>query len=98
MNDITCPFCQKRFELSAALKHQIEESVSKKNQEEYEAKLEKIKIEISQASEKRLRAEFEIKNKSSKLQLEDAENKRKAAEEKLLESEKERIVREEKIK
>lgn len=98
MNDITCPNCGEKFELSAALKHQIEESVSKKNQEEYEEKLEKIKIEISQASEKKLREEFELKNKSSKLQLEDAESKRKAAEEKLLESEKERIAREEKIK
>lgn len=57
MNDITCPFCKKKFELSAALKHQIEESVSKKNQQDYEEKLQKIKTEIAEATEKKFREE-----------------------------------------
>ncbi len=57
MNDITCPFCKKKFELSDALRHQIEEAVSKKQQEEYEAKLEKIKVEITKSTEEKIKEE-----------------------------------------
>lgn len=77
MNDITCPFCQKKFELSSALKHQIEESVSKKNEEEYEAKLQKIKNEISEATEKK------FKEQSLK-ELEKANKEKEILENKLL--------------
>src|ERR1035437_2638636 len=98
MNDITCPFCQKKFELSAAWKHTFEEKARNEEKAEAKEEIEKIKIQTEQELEKKLREEFENKNKSSKLQLEEAEIKRKAAEEKLSENEKERVLREEKIK
>jgi len=83
MNDITCPFCKKKFELSAALKHQIEESVSKKNQEEYESKLQKIKTEIAQATEKKFKEE-----NAKELQI--ANKEKEVLENKLLKEQKDR--------
>lgn len=75
MNDITCPFCKKKFELSQALKHQIEESVSKKNEEEYEEKLQKIKNEIAEATEKKIKAESLKELEKSNKEKEILENK-----------------------
>jgi hypothetical protein len=83
MNDITCPNCGKQFELSQALKHQIEESVSKKNQQEYEAKLEKIKTEISDATEKKFKEE-------NLKELEKANKEKEVLENKLLKEQKNR--------
>lgn len=83
MNNITCPFCKKQFELSQALKHQIEESVSKKNQEEYEKKLQKIKAEIAEATEKKFKEE-------SLKELEKANKEKEVLENKLLKEQSER--------
>jgi hypothetical protein len=83
MNDITCPNCGKQFVLSQALKHQIEESVSKKNQQEYEAKLEKIKTEISDATEKKFKEE-------NLKELEKANKEKEVLENKLLKEQKNR--------
>ena len=83
MNDITCPFCKQKFELSAALKHHIEESVAKKNQQEYEEKLQKIKAEISEATEKKFKEE-------SLKELEKANKEKEILENKLLKEQKER--------
>lgn len=83
MNEITCPFCKKKFELSDALRHQIEEAVSKKKQEEYESKLEKIKAEIADATEKKIKEE-------SQKELEKANKEKEALEEKLVKEEKQR--------
>ncbi len=90
MNDITCPFCQKKFELSAALKHQIEESVSKKNQQDYEAKLAKIKTEISEATEKKFKEE-------NLKELARANKEKEVLENKLLKEQKEREEFEKKV-
>jgi hypothetical protein len=90
MNDITCPFCQKKFELSQALKHQIEESVSKKNQQEYEEKLEKIKTEISDATEKKFKEE-------NLKELQKANREKEILENKLLKEQKEREEFEKKV-
>lgn len=83
MNDITCPFCKKKFELSDALRHQIEEAVSKKQQEEYEEKLEKIKIDVARSTERK------IKDESLK-ELEKANKEKQLLEEKLLKEQKDR--------
>jgi hypothetical protein len=90
MNDITCPFCQKKFELSQALKHQIEESVSKKNQEEYELKLRKITAEIAETTEKKIKAE-------SLKELEKATKEKEVLENKLLKEQEDREKFEKKI-
>ena len=83
MNDITCPFCKKKFELSAALRHQIEESVSKKTEEEYEEKLQKIKAEIAEATEKKIKEE-------SLRELTKANKEKEVLENKLLKEQQER--------
>jgi len=90
MNDITCPFCQKKFELSQALKHQIEESVSRKNQEEYELKLQKITAEIAETTEKKIKAE-------SLKELDKANKEKEILENKLLKEQDEREKFEKKI-
>ena len=90
MNDITCPFCKKQFELSAALRHQIEESVSKKNEEEYEVKLQKIKDEIFVTTEKKFKEE-------NLKELEKANKEKEALENKLLKEQGEREKFEKKI-
>ncbi len=98
MNDIVCPNCGKRIEISEALRHEFEEKVRKEEQSKAKEEIEKIKLQTQADLEKKLKEEFENKTKESKLQLEEAEKKQKELQEKLTLAAKEQKENEEKIK
>ena len=97
MNDITCPNCGEKIEITQALKHEFEEKVRTEEKAKAKEEIAKIKLRTQAELEKKLREEFENKNKSSKLEIEKALKKQKELEEKLLDQKKQREEFEKKV-
>ena len=70
-NTITCPHCKQQFEISEALKHEIEEKVVQDERKKFEAKLrEEVKKAEEQAKNKAIKTlEAEIKNSEEEIGL-----------------------------
>lgn len=72
MKPITCPYCNKTFELSDALQHEVKEQLEK----EHKSDMEKARNEEQAKVEKKMREEMEV-------QLRDIENERKQKEQRI---------------
>lgn len=78
MNDVVCPNCGKKVEISRALRLQIEKDVVKKERENYKIELENIKKSTLAESAKKLREQFElqIKQTAEDANAKDEQNKK----------------------
>lgn len=76
-NQVKCPHCGKSFEMTEAFKHEIEEELKAKIQEESDAEIEKFKKELEEQKEKN----EEFKKEEIKLREEMRDEKRKLEEE-----------------
>jgi hypothetical protein len=91
MNKITCPHCGKQVEISEAVKHELEETILKKERENQKLELEKAKAIAVAENERKIKAEAEK-------ELKQAEKERFLLEEKLKKQQQEKEEFEEKIK
>ena len=98
MNDITCPFCQKKFELSDAIKHEFEEKARNEEKVKLKAQFEKEKNQEIAALIKKTQADTEAKNKDKDKELEKTREEKIALEKKIQADKEERDKSEEKIK
>jgi len=98
MDDIKCPHCGKKFPISDAIKHGIEERVRIEETAKLKTQFDKEKLEEADAREKTLREEYELKNKDKDKKLEDSLWKEKELEKKLEENKKDQEKIAEKIK
>lgn len=90
MNNITCPNCGKKIEISEALTHQIRDEVRKSEQIKYQEELAKAKSKILEDLEEKLK-------KESQKELEKAKREKEFLEQKLEKELKERESFEKKI-
>lgn len=84
MNDITCPNCGKRVEISQAIKHQIQESILAKAENKHKEELEKLRIEVEEKAERRIKEELELKFKDSQNELQESKEQSRDLREQLL--------------
>lgn len=65
MNIVVCPSCNKKIEISEAIKLQIEKDIVEKEQEKYKLELEKAKKELVEKSARRAKEEFQLQLKEA---------------------------------
>jgi len=85
MNDILCPNCGKRVEISQAIKHQIQESILAKAESKHKEEIDKLKIDIEEKAEKKVREELELRFKDSANELIESKEQSRQLREQLLE-------------
>lgn len=85
MNDILCPNCGKKVEISQAIKHQIQEDILAKAESKHKEELEKIKNDIEQKAERKVKEELELKFKDSANELIESKEQNRLLREQLLE-------------
>lgn len=85
MNDIICPHCKKRVEISEAFKHQIEETLLAAEKAKHKEELDALKKEIEEKTVKKLKDDLDFKLKDSANELEEAKKRNKELQEQLLE-------------
>ena len=94
MNDVVCPNCGKKVEISEAIKHQIQESILAKAEVKHKEDLEKLKLEVEAKTERKIKEELELKFKDSQNELSEAKEQSRLLRDQLLEITKElRAVR-----
>ncbi|MBI3984979.1 MAG: DUF2130 domain-containing protein [Candidatus Levybacteria bacterium] len=98
MDNIICPHCGKKVELSEAIIHQLSKKVREEERQKQKIELEKAIAEEKAASEKRLREQFEKENKDTQKALLNAKETQRLLEEKLEKEQKLQEEREEKIR
>lgn len=77
MQSITCPHCNKVFELSDALSGEYKENLTKELLTKHKEELEKVKEETLEKSAKKLREEFELQLTRSQKDLEEKDERNK---------------------
>lgn len=85
MNDIICPNCGKKVEISEAFKHQIEETILAAEKTKHKEELDTLKKEIEEKTIKKLKEDLDYKLKDSANELEEAKKRNKELQEQLLE-------------
>lgn len=84
-NNIVCPSCGEKFELSQAWTHQFKDKIKKETEKEDEEKFKKEKLEIQEKERKRIKEELDFTLKNSANELQEAKQKNKELHEQLLE-------------
>jgi hypothetical protein len=84
MDQVLCPHCGKKVEISEAIKHQVEASVRAQEKEKYKEEIEKIKAEIEEKTSKKVKEDFDYKLKDSTNELEEAKKRNKELQEQML--------------
>lgn len=77
MNTINCPHCGQEVQISEALRHQLEEQVTKEVGEKHKEDLERIKKEAEEKATLRVKEELEIKLKDSQGEINEEKEKSK---------------------
>jgi len=85
MNDILCPNCGIKVEISQAIKHQIQESILAKAESKHREEIDKLKIDIEEKAKKRVKEELELKFKDSANELIESKEQNRELREQLLE-------------
>lgn len=85
MNNVVCPHCGKKVEISEAIKHQVEAAVLAAEKEKHKEEIEKIKKETEEKTTKKLKEDLDFKLKDSTNELEEAKKRNKELQEHLLE-------------
>ena len=75
MNNITCPNCGKKIEITKALTHQIGEEIRKSEQVKFQEELTRVKSKISEDLKEKLRKESQVILEKSNKELEILEQK-----------------------
>lgn len=75
MDSIICPNCNKKVEITKALKHSIEEKLARDLAVKHQEELTKIQKEIEDKTEKRIRQEQELRFRESKDELDQFKNR-----------------------
>jgi hypothetical protein len=91
MDMIPCPNCGKKIEITAALKHQLEEKIRLSEREKHKEELEKVKAQVMIQTENRLKEQ-------SRKELEKSQKEKDILEKKLALEQEERDKFEKKIK
>lgn len=84
MNNIICPNCGKKVEISQAIKHQIQEDILAKAESKHKEEIEKLKIDIEEKAERKIKEELELKFKDSQNELEESKEQNRLLREQLL--------------
>lgn len=96
MNDVMCPHCGKRVELSEAFTHQMKEAVRAEQAAKHKLEIEKAKTEAEERAMKRVKEELELRLKTSEEDAKEASQRNTKLQEQILELTKE--LREAKLK
>lgn len=91
MDSIICPNCNKKVEITKALKHSIEEKLAKDLAVKHEEELLKIQKEVEDKTEKRIRQDQEIKFRESKEELDQFKSRYEKVVQDLLSANQERM-------
>lgn len=83
MNDVKCPHCGKIIHIEEAVRHSLEKTILKQQEEKQKQELEKVKFETEKETEKKLNAQ-------AQRDREKAEKEKELLEEKLLKEREER--------
>ncbi len=86
MNTVTCPHCNKPFEISQAFQHEIEEKVLKETHEKHKKELEIAKLETLEKASLKIKEQYNQTLKEAKEEAIDKENRIKELLEKLTDS------------
>lgn len=76
-NTITCPHCNKDFQMDEVFRHQVEDEILQKTQKEFEKNLEKVKVETEEKLRKELIEEQEQLAKNSEIEKKELAEKNK---------------------
>lgn len=85
MNNIICPSCGKKVEISEAFKHQIEETLLANEKSKHKEELNALKKDIEEKTIKKLKEDLDYKLKDSANELGEAKKRNKELQEQLLE-------------
>lgn len=97
MNSVVCPHCKKSFEISDAIKHEMEEKILQQERLKFKDELEKAKSEHEEKVAKKLQEQFSLQLKQAKEEAIEKEQRIKDLLEQLTELNKElRATRREK--
>jgi hypothetical protein len=89
MENVLCPHCGKKVELTEAFTHQMKEAVRAEQTAKHKLELEKAKTEAEERAMKRIKEELELRLKNSEIEAEEASKRNAALQEQLLELTKE---------
>jgi hypothetical protein len=89
MENVLCPHCGKKVELSDAFTHQMKEAVRAEQTAKHKLELEKARTEAEERAMKRVKEELELRLKNSEIEAEEASKRNAALQEQLLELTKE---------
>lgn len=96
MENVLCPHCGKKVELSEAFTHQIKEAVREEQSAKHKLEIEKARTEAEERAMKRVKEELELRLKHSEQDALDAAQRNTKLQEQILELTKE--LREAKLK
>ena len=65
-NTIKCPYCNREFEVTEALKHQIKEELSASMDEKHKKEIEKVKLEAEEKAKEKI--SIELKDKDQQIE------------------------------